>query len=75
MRAIDVMTKEVVTVRPDATVREVAALLAQRGISGVPVVDANDRLAGIVSEGDLLHRTGIGTDRPPAGLRRSDYRA
>jgi len=63
------MTKEVVTVKPDATVREVAALLAGRGISGVPVVDANDRLVGIVSEGDLLHRTEIGTERHPKRRR------
>ena len=69
MRAIDVMTKEVVTVKPDATVREVATLLAQRGISGVPVVDANDKLIGIVSEGDLLHRTEIGTERQPKRRR------
>lgn len=69
MRAMDVMTKEVLTVKPDATVREVAALLAQRGISGVPVVDANDRLVGIVSEGDLLHRSEIGTERPPKRRR------
>ena len=65
MRAMDVMTKEVLTVKPDATVRDVATLLAQRGISGVPVVDANNRVVGIVSEGDLLHRTEIGTERRP----------
>lgn len=56
MRATDVMTKEVLTVDAGTTVRQVAALLAERGISGVPVVDAENRVVGIVSEGDLLHR-------------------
>jgi CBS domain-containing protein len=69
MRAMDVMTNAVLTIKPDATVREVAALLAARGISGVPVVDANDRVVGIVSEGDLLHRTEIGTERRPKRRR------
>ena len=69
MRAMDVMTKEVLTTKPDATVREVAALLAERGISGVPVVDAAGGVVGIVSEGDLLHRTEIGTERRPKRRR------
>jgi len=66
---MDVMTKEVLTTKPDATVREVAALLAERGISGVPVVDAAGGVVGIVSEGDLLHRTEIGTERRPKRRR------
>src|SRR5207344_3516017 len=65
MRAMDVMTKEVLTVDANATVRSVAALLSERGISGVPVVDAANRVVGIVSEGDLLHRAEIGTERRP----------
>jgi len=40
MRAMDVMTKDVLTVDANTTVRAVAALLSERGISGVPVVDA-----------------------------------
>jgi CBS domain-containing protein len=63
MRAADVMTKEVLTVGAGKTVREVAALLSERGISGVPVVDADNHVIGIVSEGDLLHRAEIGTER------------
>src|ERR1700688_4120380 len=69
MRAADVMTTEVITISPDASVRELARLLCDRGISGVPVVDAGNRLVGIVSEGDLLHRIEIGTDRGPQGGR------
>jgi hypothetical protein len=42
------------------TVQALATLLAERGISGAPVVDASGRLVGIVSEGDLLHRAEIG---------------
>ena len=64
MRAMDVMTTGVITVDPDMSVQAVAKLLSERGISGVPVVDAADRLVGIVSEGDLLHRVETGTERP-----------
>jgi CBS domain-containing protein len=61
MKAADIMSSPAVTVTPDTTVHELAALLAGRGISAVPVVD-NDSLAGIVSEADLLCRHEIGTD-------------
>lgn len=67
MRASDVMTKQVLTVKPHASVREVAALLSEHGISGVPVIEDNGRVVGIVSEGDLLHRTEIGTDAARSG--------
>jgi len=63
MRAIDVMTTEVVSVDEDATVPAVAKLLAERGISAVPVVNKNNQVIGIVSEGDLLHRAETGTER------------
>lgn len=61
MKAKDIMTSPVITVGPDATVGEIAALLFERRISAVPVVE-NGRLVGIVSEADLLHRHEIGTD-------------
>src|SRR5215472_3125270 len=63
MRAIDVMTNAVITVHEDATVSEVAKLLAINGISAVPVVDNDSRVIGMVSEGDLLHRAETGTER------------
>jgi CBS domain-containing protein len=63
MRAMDVMTANVITVAPETSVRDLAKLLSQHGISGVPVVDATNRLVGIVSEGDLLHRAETGTER------------
>jgi CBS domain-containing protein len=63
MNAKDVMTTEVVTVSPETTVQELAKILSEKGISGTPVVDADQKLVGIVSEGDLLHRAETGTER------------
>ena len=54
--ARDVMTTEVVTVPPSVTVQGLARLLAERHISGVPVVDHMGRVLGIVSEADILSR-------------------
>src|SRR5437588_1221443 len=74
MRAMDVMTTNVIIVSPDTPVQEIAKILSERSISGLPVVDAQNRLVGIVSEGDLLHRVEMGTDRRPdrrTGRRRS----
>jgi CBS domain-containing protein len=70
MRAMDVMTTEVISVNPDTSVQALAALLSERGISGVPVVDAEGRVVGIVSEGDLLHRVETGTERLPEARTR-----
>lgn len=61
MDAQDIMTAEVVTVGPNTTVREIAALLLERRISATPVVDTTGKLLGIVSEGDLMRRQDIGT--------------
>lgn len=71
MRAMDVMTTDVISVDPDTTVRDLATLLAERGISGAPVVDSSGGLVGIVSEGDLLHRAEIGTAHRHRERRRS----
>jgi CBS domain-containing protein len=61
MEAKDIMTAEVATVGPDASVRDIAALLLERRISATPVVDGAGKLLGIVSEGDLMRRQDIGT--------------
>jgi CBS domain-containing protein len=58
------MTAEVLTVGPETSVTDVAKLMLDRRISGVPVVDA-DRLVGIVSEGDLMRRAELITERRP----------
>jgi CBS domain-containing protein len=63
MRAQDVMTTNVISVAPSTSVRELAGLLCEHGISGAPVVDAAGQLVGIVSEGDLLHRAETETER------------
>jgi CBS domain-containing protein len=64
MRVRDVMTTEVTTVAPDTDLRDVAALLVQKRISGVPVVEGG-RVLGVVSEGDILFK-----ERPSTGLQR-----
>ena len=54
MRVHAAMTREVLTVGPETPIHEVAALLAERRISGAPVVDAGGRVLGVVSEADVL---------------------
>jgi CBS domain-containing protein len=50
----DIMQNEVITVGPSTTVRELADILAERKISGVPVVDDEYRVIGMVSEADII---------------------
>jgi CBS domain-containing protein len=70
MRTCDVMSSPVVSVPPDAPLKEVAATLVEHGINAVPVVGAGDRLLGIVSEADLLSiETRTGRDPAPARAR------
>ena len=67
MRTCDVMSSPVVSVPPDASLKKVAATLVEHGINAVPVVDAGDRLIGIVSEADLLSlEAGPGRGGTPA---------
>jgi CBS domain-containing protein len=49
MKAQDIMTREVATVRPETSVREIAGLMMEKNISGVPVVSDNGAIVGIVS--------------------------
>ena len=53
--AADVMSRDVVTVRPNDTLRHAAQIMLDRAISGLPVVDAEGHVVGIVSERDLIH--------------------
>lgn len=53
-KAIDIMTKDIVTVKKDTTVAELANLLATHNIGGTPVVDAKGGLVGVVTESDLI---------------------
>lgn len=63
MRAYQIMSPRVATVRPDTPISEAAELMLAKRISGLPVVDAAGKLVGIVSEGDFLRRGEIGTRR------------
>jgi CBS domain-containing protein len=63
MRAHQIMTRSVITIAPDATILEAANTMLQHHISGLPVVDTAGKLVGIVSEGDFIRRSEIGTQR------------
>lgn len=63
MKAIDVMVRDVVTVHPETSVADAIALLSKHDVSALPVVDAEGRILGIVSEADLVHRVEIGTEK------------
>jgi len=56
LKARDIMTRDVITIKPDATVEELARLLIEHKISGAPVVDKSGRLIGIVTEKDLIRQ-------------------
>ena len=62
MKARDVMVSPVITVEQSSTVREVAKTFIEHRISGVPVVDDQGKLVGIVSESDLMHRPEADTE-------------
>src|SRR5215510_260593 len=63
MKARDVMTPVVISVPADAPVTQAVQLMLRHRISGLPVVDANENLVGIVTEGDFLRRSELGTQR------------
>ncbi len=56
LTAKDIMTKEVITVKPDTSIEDLASILVKYGISGAPVVDDAGSLYGIVTEHDLISR-------------------
>lgn len=62
MKAVDVMVRNVITVKPDTVVADAARLMALNDISALPVVDGGGHLVGIISEADLLRREEIGTE-------------
>ena len=59
MLAKDIMTRHVTTVRPNLWTQDLARIFAQRNISGAPVLDENGKVAGIVSDGDILSKEGV----------------
>jgi CBS domain-containing protein len=63
MKAEDVMTRDVISIDPDSTVLQAARLMLQHHISGLPVIDKDGNLVGVLSEGDFLRRRETKTER------------
>jgi CBS domain-containing protein len=63
MRAHQIMTRPVITVAPETPIVEAAKTMLQRHVSGLPVVNKSGQLVGIISEGDFIRRSEIGTQR------------
>lgn len=63
MKANEIMSRNVATVAPETPISEIAALMVEKHVSGVPVVGDNGNLLGMVSQSDLLHRAEVGTER------------
>lgn len=68
MFAADVMSAPVLTVERNSTVGEIARLMSQHRIGGLPVIDASGDVVGMVTDGDLCRRADLGTERKPQGL-------
>jgi CBS domain-containing protein len=66
VKASDVMTQQVVSVRPEASINSAARLMLASRISGLPVIDEHRDLVGIVTESDFLRRAEAGTERKRA---------
>ncbi|MBY0383326.1 MAG: CBS domain-containing protein [Xanthobacteraceae bacterium] len=69
MRADQIMSREVIIVSPETSITDAASLMLSHHISGLPVVDKSGKLAGIVSEGDFLRRSELGTQTKRGFLR------
>ncbi|MFB8032903.1 CBS domain-containing protein [Streptomyces sp. NPDC056004] len=76
IRVGDLMTDDVISVVPLTPFKEVAKLLAEHDISGLPVLDDEDRVVGVVSESDLLGRQAAGhSDAGAADLPEAEFTA
>ncbi|WP_316179805.1 MULTISPECIES: CBS domain-containing protein [unclassified Bradyrhizobium] len=65
MNVSDIMRRSVATIKPDALLSEAAHLLMETNQRGLPVVDCEGALVGVISEGDFLHRTELDISPPP----------
>jgi CBS domain-containing protein len=63
MYAHQIMTRKVLSTTPDRTILDAANIMLRHRVSGLPVVDHDGALVGIITEGDFLHRSEIGTER------------
>ena len=66
MRADEVMTRNPTTIAPQASVADAVRLMLEARVSGLPVVDGAGRLIGVITEGDLLARAELGTEKKRA---------
>jgi len=66
MQVKDVMSRQIVSIGPEAPVLDAVQLMLQHRISGLPVIDASGNLQGVVTEGDFLRRAETGTQRKRA---------
>jgi len=71
MRATDVMSTPVVAAGPRITVQQVARMMINHRVSGIPIIEEDGQLIGIITEGDLLRRVEAGTERQRS--RRSEW--
>ena len=63
MKVSDVMTRRVISINPEASIVDAICLMMTNHISGLPVIDREGKLVGMVSEGDFLRRAELGTER------------
>src|SRR5690348_16535817 len=63
IRARDLMSRHVVAVGADVSINDAIKIMLTQHISGLPVLDPQGKLVGIVSEGDFLRRAEVGTDK------------
>lgn len=68
MNVSDIMRRSFATIRPDAPLLDAAHLLMETNQRGLPVIDRDGTLVGVISEGDFLHRTELGISPPPGNF-------
>jgi CBS domain-containing protein len=67
MIVADIMTSQVLAIDPEAPLAQAVRLMTEHKVSGVPVVDRDGRIAGMLTEGDLIRRVETRTDGGKAG--------
>lgn len=71
MNVSDAMNRNVITVQPETSLVDAVRIMLANRVSGLPVLDKDGTLVGMVTEGDLLRRQEIGTTGSPAGWLKS----
>ncbi len=68
IKAYDIMTTEVLSVKRETPLKDVAKLMAEQGVSGVPVIEEDRKVAGVISEKDFLSRMGAANTKTFMGV-------